>query len=107
MEEPSIEDLLLAGIIEVAALDSSGEFLYTFTDKLKEIMPELYAAHLNYVHAELMFFWEKGLINIDDMESSNPIITLTEKAFDEEYISSLSIEKRQSLEEIKRILKVI
>lgn len=106
-EEPSIEDLLLAGIIEVSALDSNGEFLYTFTDKLKEWMPKLYAAHLNYIHAELMFFWELGMINIDDMEDPNPTITLTERAFDQEALSVLSDEKRQSLEEIKRILKVV
>ena len=108
MNEESIDSLILAGVIEVAALDSeTGELLYSFTDKFKEMMPELYEIHINYIHNEVMYFWEKGIVYIDDITSKNPIVSLTEKAFDEETISSLSDSKKESLEEIKRILKVI
>lgn len=108
MNEDSIDSLILAGVVEVAALDSeTGELLYSFTDKFKEMMPELYEIHINYIHNEIMYFWEKGLVYIDDITSKNPVVSLTEKAFDEEAISSLSDSKRESLEEIKRILKVI
>lgn len=108
MDDKSIDDLLLSGIIEVAALDSNtGELLYSFTDKFKEMMPELYEIHINYIHNEVMYFWEKGLVHIDDVTSKNPIVSLTEKAFDESVLASLSNSKRESLEEIKRILKVI
>ena len=108
MDDKSIDSLLLAGIIEVAALDSdTGELLYSFTDKFKEMMPELYEIHINYIHNEVMYFWEKGLVHIDDVTSENPVVSLTEKAFDENAIASLSDSKKESLEEIKRILKVI
>ena len=107
-DNPSIEELILSGVIEVSAVDSeTGEFLYTFTDKLKELLPELYAIHINHIHNEIMYFWEKGLVYIDDITSNNPSISLTEKSFDEEALSQLSPSKRESLEEIKRILKVI
>ena len=108
MNDESIDSLILSGIVEVAAIDSeSGELLYSFTDKFKELMPELYEIHINYIHNEIMYFWEKGIVYIDDITSKNPIVSLTEKAFDEETISSLSDSKKESLEEIKRILKVI
>ena len=108
MDENSIDSLLLAGVIEVAALDSeTGELLYSFTDKFKELMPELYEIHINYIHNEVMYFWEKGIVHIDDVTSKNPVVSLTEKAFDEDTISKLSKSKQESLNEIKRILKVI
>ena len=108
MNDESIDSLILAGVVEVAAVDTeTGEFLYSFTDKFKEIMPELYEIHINYIHNEVMYFWEKGLVHIDDITGENPVVSLTEKAFDEDAISQLSKSKQESLNEIKRILKVI
>lgn len=108
MDDLSIESLIMNGIIEIAALDpQTGEFLYTFTNKVKEKMPELYKTHMATVHAEVMYFWEKGFVNLTDWESPNPMVSLTKKAFDNESLLSLSTDKRQILEELKRILKVI
>ena len=108
MEEPTIEDLLLAGAIEVYGVDSeTGEFLYNFTNKMQDIMPELYKEHINDVHNEVMYFWEVGAVEMTEMESNNPKIRLTEKAFDEDFIASLPESKKNSLKEIKRILKVV
>ena len=42
-EDDFIDALILNGALEVAAIDmETGEALYKFTDKLKEISPELY-----------------------------------------------------------------
>ena len=39
-----IEHLLLQNAIEISGIDSeTGEMLYSITDKLKEVSPELYA----------------------------------------------------------------
>lgn len=103
---PSVEELLLNGVIEVAAMDSeTGEFLYNFTKEFKETMPELYAIHTRYVHGEIMYFWEKGFVSIDDFNSTNPIVTLTNLAFDNDALETLPKDKLESLREIKRILK--
>lgn len=108
MDQPSIEDLILAGAVEVAAVDSTtGELLYQFTDKIKDIMPELYRHHLDNIHHEVMFFFEHGFLDIDDISLSNPTIKLTKKAFIKDEISKLSPDAQQSLIEIKRVLKVI
>ena len=103
-ERGMIDKLMLAGALEVAGVDSNtGEFLYVFTPKLKEVMPELYNQHLNHVNSEIMRLWEKGFVNVDLM-SENPIVTLTEKSFDENALSLLSKEDRWGVEEIKRLL---
>lgn len=106
--KPTIEDLILAGAIEIAAVDSdTGEFLYQFTPKLKEILPQIWNAHISHVHNEIMYFWERGFVNIEDLTDANPIIRLTELAFDPDAIAALPEDVQQSLKEIKRILKVV
>lgn len=108
MKEPSIEDLILSGAVEVSGIDpETGEFLYNFTDKMKEVLPDLYNLHMNEVHNEIMYFWEKGFVELDDMMAKNPKVKLTDKAFDPEAIAELPKEKMMSLYEIKRILKVV
>lgn len=100
-----IDDLILEGGLEVAGVDpESGEMLYAFTPKVKEIMPELYNDHLNFVNAELMVLWEKGYVNIDFFKE-DPLISLTNKAYDPDEVAKLSKQERWSLQELKRVVK--
>lgn len=99
-----IDHLILEGGIEVAGVDpESGEILYAFTPKVKEIMPELYDDHLNFVNAELMALWEKGYVDID-LLMEDPIISLTKKSYDPKAIQSLSKQEKWSLQELKRVI---
>lgn len=100
-----MDSLILKGAIEAAGINDDGELLYNFTPKLKEIMPELYNEHLNFVNKELMALWEKGFININMMDD-NPKVTLSAKAFNDAEISKLHASQRWSLDEIKRITRL-
>ena len=103
-EDSLIDDLILAGGLEISGIDEqSGEFLYTMTGKMKDLMPELYEEHLSHVNEEIMKLWEKGFVNIE-MMSDDPIVTVTKKAYDIIEISKLSKEEAWSLEEIKRMM---
>lgn len=103
-EQRIVDKLLLTGAMQVAGVDEkTGEFLYQFTPLLKEIMPDLYDEHLKHVNSELMNLWQKGFVDMDLM-SENPIVTLSEKSYDEKEISKLSKEERWSIEEVKRLL---
>lgn len=106
-DDQIIEELILAGALEASAVSETGELLYSFTNKLKDINPDLYREHLNFVNAEIMFFWEHGFVFISDLSEENPRVSLTEKAFDEEEIKQLDSEKKNTLSELKRILKVL
>ena len=104
-EEDIINKLILDNALEVVGIDkSNGEFLYAFTPKIKDVMPELYKDHLNTVNSEIMILWEKGFLNVDFFEE-DPVVTLTDKAFIKEEVDRLSRQELWSLEEIKRLLK--
>lgn len=103
-EKEIMDRLVVAGAIQMAGVDAeTGEILYQFTPKLKEVMPELYHEHMNYVNHELMGLWERGFVNMDLM-SDNPIVTLTEKAFNQEAIDGLSQSDKWAVQEIKRLM---
>lgn len=100
-----IDHLILEGGIEVAGVDpETGEMLYAFTPKVREIMPELYDDHLNFVNAELMVLWEKGFVDINFL-MDDPLISLTEKSYMPEEIKKLSKQEKWSLQELKRVVK--
>jgi len=97
-----VDMLILEGGMEAAGVNSeTGELLYRFTPKIKELMPDLYAEHLNMVNAELMSLWEKGFIDIDFFQE-DPTVSLNMKAADISEVSKLSPEERWSLAEIVR-----
>jgi hypothetical protein len=100
-----IDHLILEGGIEVAGVDpESGEMLYAFTPKVKEIMPELYHDHLNFVNDELMVLWEKGYVDINFL-MDDPLISLTTKSYDPDELQKLSKQEKWSLQELKRVIK--
>lgn len=105
MNQDIIDQLILSGGLQVAGVDSeTGEFLYQFTPKLKDISPMLYDEHVNHVNKELMGLWTKGFLDINILDE-NPIVRLTALAFDEAELSKLSKEDRWGIEEVKRLLK--
>ena len=100
-----IDHLILEGGLEVAGIDpESGEMLYAFTPKVKEIMPELYNDHLNFVNDELMVLWEKGYVDIDFLKD-DPLIYISDKSYDPEEVKKLSKQEKWSLQELKRVVK--
>jgi len=99
-----IEDLILSGAIEVAGIDpETGEMLYNFTDKLKDVSPTLHREVNNMFSSHIMKFWELGMVSMD-VTSSNPVVKLTPKAFNLDLMELLDKEEFNTLEEIKRNL---
>jgi hypothetical protein len=95
-----MEDLMLQGAIEIVGVDAeTGEFLYTFTQKLAEINPKIYQAMIEDFHSSIMRLWEAGFLSMD-ITSENPIVKATEKVFDKESIAKLSKNDQIALEDI-------
>lgn len=102
--DETIEALILSGAIEVVGIDNNThQPLYAFNSSIKEIMPELYQEHLNEVNRDIMALWESGFVDID-LLNPDPLVTLTDKAFNDDEIEDLSRELQVSLLEIKRLL---
>jgi len=101
-----IEELILSGALEVSGVDiDTGEMLYNFTDRLREVSPELFKDMSDYISTETMFLWAEGFLDIDVTEE-NPMVRLTEKAFDDSEVSKLTKEKQYTLREIIRIISL-
>jgi hypothetical protein len=99
-----IDDLILSGALEPAGIDpESGEMLYNFTDKLKDVSPVLHREVNNAFNAHVMKLWELGMVSMD-ITDKNPLVQLTEKSFEPDLISQLNDEELYTLREIKRNL---
>lgn len=102
--DETINMLIETGAIELSGMNSdTNEPVYVFSPKIKDIMPELYDEHLNEVNRNIMGLWEKGFVSIDLM-SPDPLVTLTDKAFDDFEIEQLSREDQVFLLETKKLL---
>lgn len=101
-----IEELILSGALEVSGIDiDSGEMLYNFTDRLKDINPDLFKDMSDYISTETMALWAEGFLDIDVTET-NPMVKLTPKAFDDAEVEKLPKEKQYTLKEIIRIISL-
>jgi len=105
-EEQQIMDyLILNNAVEVVAVDNkTGELLYSFTPKLKEVMPDLYEEHINSVNSEILSLWERGYVNIDFL-LDEPKITLSQKSLHRKELEKLTPDEQWSINEIKRLLR--
>ena len=87
-EITKIDELILSGAMEVDSLNSSGDFLYRFTDKLKDLEPDIYKNIIQKMYQEVLYLWEIGFISMN-ISDDNPVINLTEKAYDQKSIDAL------------------
>lgn len=98
--------LLESGAVEISGIDEkTGDVLYTFTEKLRDIDPILYAAMTESFYQDLMSLWEKGYVSMNISEE-NPVVSLTQKAIDAIGLDALSPEQRAYLEEIIRKMSI-
>ena len=103
-EDRIFEDLILSGALEVAGVDiDTGEMLYNFTDKLKDINPKLHNEFSTYFSTEISGLWENGFIEMDVTEK-NTMVSLTKKALDEKEVMKLDKQKQYTLKEIIRVM---
>lgn len=96
-EDDFIDDLILKGALEVVGIEEgTGEALYGFTNKLIEIDPKLHAKFVDHFYEDMMFLWENNFIAMDVTET-NPVVSVTPKAFDEFAVFGLDANKKQTL----------
>jgi hypothetical protein len=100
------QDLILRGVIEPSAIDSStGEMLYSFTQSAMEAIPNLKTQLEEEFHSFIMFFWEKGFITMNPMLDS-PVVNITPKALDQSEVDKLSFEYQAVLKIILEALRI-
>jgi len=84
MQEPDESDEKLAYYLEVGAvslegMDENGEMIYSITELAKEIAPELWQSHIEYVDKSLMELYEQGLVEVEYDENLEATLHLTDE----------------------------
>ena len=103
--EDKLQELILAGAVEVAGIDSvTGEFLYAFTENIKEIDPEMAKNSEEFFNKTIYLLWELGFLQMD-ITLPSPVVSLTEKALDAEEVTKLGIDIRIILESVIQALR--
>lgn len=104
-EDKIIEQLILDGALEVAAVDmETNELLFSFTDKLQTVDPQLHDAMFTYFYTDVMNLWEHGFLTMDNMDTNNPMVRLTDKALNIIEVNKLNKDQQNVLKEIVRIV---
>jgi hypothetical protein len=67
------------GVVEIAGVEDSGEFIFKITDKAVDLAPELWDAHKEHVDDILLDLFEKGLLSVSYNEDLEAIIELSEE----------------------------
>lgn len=84
MEDSEDNDLfdyyMEIGAIELSGIDESGEIVFKVTDRAKQLAPELWKAHADYVDQTLLDLYSKDLISVEYDENLQATISLTEEA---------------------------
>jgi hypothetical protein len=92
--EEMIDFLILNGALEPSGIhEETGEILFSFTEKLEEVSPEIFNKLIDSFQLEILELWKKGFIEID-ITAESPLVSLTEK--------SLNIDARLELSEYEQ-----
>lgn len=98
--EESIEYLILNGYVEVSGIDpEAGNFLYSFTEEAKKIIPDLKRQLDEEFYSSIVYLWELGFLDMD-IDSENPVVSLNEKALSSSEVSRLPDDHRNALKNI-------
>jgi hypothetical protein len=103
-DDDIVQELILNGSLEVAGMDlDNGEMLYRFTEKMAVDHPNIYHDYQAFFSKAVYSLWELGFVEME-ITDDNPMVRLTEKAFDEIAVKKLDKEKQYNLKEIIRLL---
>ena len=82
MTEDESNDEKLAYYLEIGAvsfegMDENGEIIYAISEDAKELAPELWQSHIEYVDRSLVELYEQGLIEIEYDENLEAIMHIS------------------------------
>jgi hypothetical protein len=60
-----LEHYIEIGAIQVEGVDDNGELIFSISENAKEIAPELWQAHSDFIDRSLVDLYEKGLIEVE------------------------------------------
>jgi len=65
------------GAVSLEGMDETGELIYSISENAKELAPELWESHIEYVDKSIMELYEAGLVEIEYDENLNATIHIS------------------------------
>jgi hypothetical protein len=65
------------GAVSLEGMDESGEMIYSISENAKELAPELWQSHLDYVDKSILELYELGLVEIEYDENLQATIHIS------------------------------
>jgi hypothetical protein len=65
------------GAVRLEGMDENGELIYSISEDAKELAPELWQSHIEYVDKSLIELYEAGLVEIEYDEDLNATIHIS------------------------------
>lgn len=76
--EKMFDHYIAIGAVELQGIDDDGEFLYSVSDKAKEVAPELWKIHTEKVEEMIMDMLKDDLVDIEYDEDLTATIKVSE-----------------------------
>lgn len=81
-EEDKEDDMKLAyyleiGVVTAEGVDQNGEIIFAIHDSAKELAPELWQAHIDYVDSAMIRLYEEGLMEVEYDENLEATMKLS------------------------------
>ena len=100
MDDDIIEYLLSIGALEFCNVNEDGDSMYKFTNKAKELVPDLYREHMKDFNAIVFSLWSKNFVDVVFDEDGEAMISINEKCFEAENYKELDNEEFSALLDI-------
>ena len=65
------------GAISVEGVDENGEIIFAISENAKELAPELWQSHIDYVDRSMLELYEAGLVEVEYDENLEATLHLT------------------------------
>ena len=69
------------GAIELSGMDENGEMIFEIKEEAKELAPELWQAHMEYVDDALLSLYKEGYAKIEYTDDLEAMISLSPEGF--------------------------
>jgi hypothetical protein len=67
------------GVVNLEGMDDQGEIMFSINENAKDLAPELWERHINYVESSLMELYEAGLLEIEYDENLEATVRISEE----------------------------
>ena len=75
-----LEHYLEIGAIEIEGVSEDGEIMFSMSENAKELAPELWKAHTQFIDRTLIKLYEQGLIDVEYNENLEATLILNEES---------------------------